>query len=75
MSAIEFSPRQTETERLTVHLIWMTSGLGCDGDTVALTAATRPSLEALLTRAEAWRPWRAIATAHLWANAGNGVQP
>lgn len=30
---------------------------------------------ALLTRAEAWRPWRAIATAHLWANAGNGVQP
>ena len=30
---------------------------------------------ALLTRAEAWRPWRAISTAHLWANAGNGVQP
>ena len=51
MSAIEFSPRQTETERLTVHLIWMTSGLGCDGDTVAMTAATRPSLEDLLTRA------------------------
>lgn len=24
---------------------------------------------ALLARAEAWRPWRAIAVAHLWANA------
>ena len=29
----------------------------------------------LLARAESWRPWRAIAAAHLWANAGNGVQP
>ena len=29
----------------------MTSGLGCDGDTVALTAATSPSLEDLLTGA------------------------
>ena len=36
---------------LTVHVIWMTSGLGCDGDTVAMTAATQPSLEDLLTRA------------------------
>ena len=30
---------------------------------------------ALLARAESWRPWRALAAAHLWANAGNGVQP
>ena len=29
----------------------MTSGLGCDGDSVAMTAATQPSLEDLLTRA------------------------
>ena len=28
----------------------MTSGLGCDGDTVAMTAATQPSLEDLLNR-------------------------
>jgi len=27
----------------------------------------RPSPEALLARAEAWRPWRAYAAAHLWA--------
>jgi hydrogenase small subunit len=51
MSAPEFTARQAQTERLTVHLIWMTSGLGCDGDTVAMTAATQPSLEDLLTRA------------------------
>ncbi|HEY1274150.1 MAG TPA: hypothetical protein VGF25_04545 [Thermoleophilaceae bacterium] len=44
----EFSPRQVQTERTPVHVIWMTSGLGCDGDTVALTAATSPSLEELL---------------------------
>jgi hydrogenase small subunit len=38
------------SEQLTVHVIWMTSGLGCDGDTVAMTAATQPSLEDLLHR-------------------------
>lgn len=27
----------------------------------------RPTPEALLARAEAWRPWRAYAAAHLWA--------
>jgi len=28
-----------------VHVIWMTTGLGCDGDTIAITAATQPSIE------------------------------
>jgi hydrogenase small subunit len=51
MTGIEFTARQAETEQLTVHILWMTSGLGCDGDSVAMTAATRPSLEDLLTRA------------------------
>jgi len=32
----------------TVDLLWITAGLGCDGDTIALTAATNPSLEDLL---------------------------
>jgi hydrogenase small subunit len=44
----EFSPRQTQTERTPVHVVWMTSGLGCDGDSVALTSATSPRLEELL---------------------------
>jgi hydrogenase small subunit len=39
---------QTETERLTIHVLWMTTGLGCDGDSIAMTSATNPSLEDLL---------------------------
>ncbi|MDP9248366.1 MAG: hydrogenase expression protein HypE [Candidatus Dormibacteraeota bacterium] len=31
-----------------VHVIWMTGGLGCDGDSVSITAATQPSLEDVL---------------------------
>ncbi len=46
--APEFSPHQRQTEQRVVHILWMTSGLGCDGDTVALTAATSPSLEDLI---------------------------
>jgi hydrogenase small subunit len=45
----EFRPRQNETERLLVHVVWMTSGLGCDGDSVAMTAATSPRLEDLVS--------------------------
>ena len=28
-----------------VHVLWITAGLGCDGDTVSITAATQPSVE------------------------------
>ncbi|HUG70482.1 MAG TPA: hypothetical protein VMM76_22220 [Pirellulaceae bacterium] len=31
-----------------VHILWITAGLGCDGDTVAITAATQPSIEDLV---------------------------
>jgi hydrogenase small subunit len=31
-----------------INVLWMTSGLGCDGDSLAMTAATSPSLEDLL---------------------------
>ncbi len=31
-----------------VSILWVTSGLGCDGDSIAMTAATNPSLEDLL---------------------------
>jgi hydrogenase small subunit len=40
--------RPPAAERGPVSVIWMTSGLGCDGDTVAMTAATSPSLEDLM---------------------------
>src|SRR6202790_2166455 len=28
-----------------VHILWITAGLGCDGDSVSITAAEQPSLE------------------------------
>ena len=31
-----------------IHILWLTAGLGCDGDTIAITAATQPSIEDLL---------------------------
>ena len=31
-----------------IHVIWMTTGLGCDGDSVSITAATQPSIEDLV---------------------------
>ena len=31
-----------------VHIVWMTAGLGCDGDSVSITAATQPSIEDVL---------------------------
>jgi len=31
-----------------VHVLWMTAGLGCDGESVAMTSATSPSLEDLI---------------------------
>lgn len=31
-----------------VDVLWITAGLGCDGDTIAMTAATQPSLEELV---------------------------
>ena len=29
-------------------MVWMTAGLGCDGDSVSITAATQPSIEDVL---------------------------
>ncbi len=31
-----------------VHIVWLTAGLGCDGDTISITAAEQPSIEDLL---------------------------
>jgi hypothetical protein len=40
------APRAAGVDDMCV--LWVTAGLGCDGDTIALTAATQPSLEELL---------------------------
>src|ERR1700751_3952042 len=31
-----------------VHVLWITAGLSCDGDSVSVTAATQPSIEDVL---------------------------
>ena len=31
-----------------IHVVWMTTGLSCDGDTVSITAASLPSIEDLV---------------------------
>lgn len=39
-----------------VDVLWITAGLGCDGDTIAMTAATQPSIEELVLGALPWIP-------------------
>ena len=39
-----------------IDVLWITAGLGCDGDTIAMTAATQPSIEDLLLGALPWVP-------------------
>ena len=47
-ASIEFALDQAYSERQLIHVLWLTTGLGCDGESVAMTAATHPSLEDLL---------------------------
>jgi hydrogenase small subunit len=51
MAATEFVPNQAKTEGITAHVIWLTTGLSCEGDSVAMTGATNPSLEDIITGA------------------------
>ncbi len=49
--ATEFVPNQKATEAVEAHVIWMTTGLSCDGDSVAMTSAVNPSLEDIIPQA------------------------
>ncbi|PYV54368.1 MAG: hydrogenase expression protein HypE [Acidobacteria bacterium] len=39
-----------------IDVLWITAGLGCDGDTIAMTAATQPSIEDILSGGIPWIP-------------------
>jgi hydrogenase small subunit len=39
-----------------MDVLWITAGLGCDGDTISITAATQPSLEDILLGGIPWIP-------------------
>src|SRR3984893_19573290 len=43
--AKRFSMRESIKE---IDILWLTAGLGCDGDTVAMTAASQPSIEEIV---------------------------
>ena len=52
-SAITNKPHIPITE---LDVLWVTAGLGCDGDTIAMTAATQPSIEDVVMGALPWIP-------------------
>jgi len=39
-----------------IDILWLTAGLSCDGDTIAVTAATQPSIEDLVLGMFPWIP-------------------
>ena len=39
-----------------IDILWITAALGCDGETIAMTAATQPSIEDILLGAMPWLP-------------------
>jgi hydrogenase small subunit len=39
---------QASQPKREISILWITAGLGCDGDTIAITAAAQPSLEDIL---------------------------
>ena len=39
-----------------IDILWITAGLSCDGDTIAMTAATQPSIEEMVLGAIPWIP-------------------
>ena len=39
-----------------IDVLWLTAGLSCDGDTIAMTAATQPSIEDIVLGAIPWIP-------------------
>lgn len=38
-------PATPKTRVEAVHIVWITAGLSCDGDTISITAASLPSIE------------------------------
>src|SRR5262245_33246886 len=55
-----------------VHVVWITAGLSCDGDTVSVTAATQPSLEDLMAGALPGVPRLVLHNPVLAYEAGEG---
>jgi hydrogenase small subunit len=48
--------QRTQDAITEIDVLWITAGLGCDGDTIAMTAATQPSIEDIVGGALPWIP-------------------
>src|SRR4030088_3451124 len=55
-AAIRRGDAQTPQPISEIDILWITAGLGCDGDTIAMTAATQPSIEDIVLGAMPWIP-------------------
>ncbi len=74
-TGIEYAPRQHETEQITAHVLWMTTGLSCEGDSVAMTSATNPSLEDIIQGVIPGMPRVVIHNQVIAFEVGRGVHP
>ena len=45
---VETPPLESKIDCDVLDVLWLSAGLSCDGDTIAMTAATQPSLEDLV---------------------------
>jgi len=43
-----FSQRRKAKPLKEIDILWITAGLGCDGESIAMTAATQPIIEDLI---------------------------
>jgi hydrogenase small subunit len=53
LDSIEQRPTEVPGE---IEVLWLTAGLSCDGETIAVTGAAQPSLEELVLGAYPWVP-------------------
>jgi hydrogenase small subunit len=55
-SSVPDQPQNRPTPVEEIDVLWLTAGLGCDGDTIAVTGATQPSIEDLVLGSFPWIP-------------------
>jgi len=63
--------RSAQSPITELDILWITAGLGCDGDTIAMTAATQPSIEDILLGAMPWIPKAVLHNPFLAAENGD----
>jgi hypothetical protein len=55
-SSVPTSSNQLTPPIAEIDVLWITAGLGCDGGTIAMTAATQPGIEDIVMGGMPWIP-------------------